>query len=182
MLNAEYERAYLQAALEALEKALLSNTLYWSLNLQAPRHMPPYPSLTPGNILLALRRLQAVGAEDDFPRRLEAARAPWLTHWRRKAEQEARARLRQWENFLTEKGDKAPYYHYKVRERVILALLAEDLGALPAPVTGRLTALDEMLRSVFRPGAFLWEAALQRVFPREGYWFLYGTIVDQDAP
>ncbi len=176
MLNAAYETRYLEAAFDALPRYLSADALYWPLNIEPPqRNMPPYPQLTPGNVLLSLRRLQALGQDTAWQQQLDALRASWGAHWRQKATQEVHARLRQWRFYLQE-DDRAPYYHYKVRERVILALLEEDLGELPSAAAQTLAQLDEAVRHAFVPGAFIWEAPLQRVFPRPTYWFLYGSL------
>jgi len=176
MTTPDYDRRYLEAAFEVLEAYLKSATLYWPLDVKPPKGAPPYPQLTPGNVLLALRRLEAHGATGDFPLRLRSLKGQWGAHWRQKAGREAQARLRQWRNYLQETTDRAPYYRYEVRERVILELLAEDLGALPPEVAEDLAALDRVLRGVFREGNFVWEAPLGRAFPRERFWFLYGTL------
>ncbi len=178
MSSPEYERLYLEASFEVLEDYLRSETLYWPLNIKQPKNEPPYPQLTPGNILLFLRRLQALGASSRFQQRLEAIKAQWGAHWAQKAEREIQARLRQWEQYLQDTTERAPYYHYKVRERVIIQLLIEDLGDVPPASASRLQALDNLLKQSFVPGAFIWEAPFQAVFPRETYWFLYGTIKD----
>ena len=172
------DRPYLKAAFEVLEDYLKSDALYWPLDVRPPKGAPPYPQLTVGNVLLALRRQEALGGVGDFPLRLRALKGQWGAHWQQKAAREAQARLRQWRNYLQETTDRAPYYHYEVRERVILALLAEDLGSLPPEVAAALNTLDGVLRGVFREGAFVWADALQTVFPREPFWFLYGTLRD----
>jgi len=175
-MNSVYEETYLKAAFEVLEDYLQSETLYWPLGLQQPRKMPPYPQLTPGNVLLFLRRLQAAGSAAAYEQQLEALKARWAAHWAQKAAAEVHSRLRQWRNYLSEAGERAPYYRYKVRERVILALLEADQEGLPADVAAALGNLDGVLRAVFVPGAFLWEAPLQRVFPRDEFWYLYGKL------
>jgi hypothetical protein len=176
MTTPDYDRRYLEAAFEVLEDYLKSPALYWPLDVKPPKGAPPYPQLTPGNVLLALRRLEAHDAVGDFSARLRAFRGQWGAHWRQKAAREAQARLRQWRNYLRETTDRAPYYHYEVSERVILELLAEDLGALPPGVATDLAALDRLLRGAFQEGDFVWEAPLARAFPPDRFWFLYGTL------
>ncbi len=178
MTTPDYDRRYLKAAFEVLEDYLKSTALYWPLDVKPPKGAPPYPQLTPGNVLLALRRLEAHDATGDFPARLRLFKGQWGAHWRQKAEREVRARLRQWRNYLQETTDRAPYYRYEVRERVILELLAEDLDGLPPDAARDLAVLDRLLQGAFREGAFVWEAPLGRVFPPERFWFLYGMIRD----
>ena len=176
MASPDYEKRFLQAAQGVLEDYLQSDLLYWPLMLRQRRSEPPYPQLTVGNVLLFLRRLEAVGDARPFQQAVDDLKARWGAHWRRKAEREANARLRQWRDYLAEAGNRAPYYRYKVRERVILALLDEDLQGLPPAVASRVEELDGVLRAVFVPGAFVWEPELQRAFPRDPFWYLYGSL------
>ncbi len=178
MSSPEYERRYLEAAFDVLQDYLRSETLYWPLNIKQPRGEPPYPQLTPGNVLLFMRRLQASEADTTFQQRLAELKTQWGAHWAKKAEREIQARLRQWEAYLQEPTERAPYYRYKVRERVIVQLLSEDLGDIPAAVASRVAQADHLLRQAFVPGPFVWESHLQPLFPEEAYWFLYGQIKD----
>ena len=178
MITPEYDQTYLESALDALPRYLTSPTLYWPLDLKAPHDAPPYPPLTVGNVLLALRRLQAHHADTSYREKLGAIKAQWGANWRAKAKQEAQARLRQWKAYLEDSADRAPYYRAQVRTRVLLQLLDEELDGLPADVAAALRTLDERLRMAFRPGKFVWDERLQAAFPREPYWFLYGTLMD----
>lgn len=54
----DYDLRYLAAGVKALESYLLSSDLYWPPGIEARSGESPYPSLTPGNILLAKLRAE----------------------------------------------------------------------------------------------------------------------------
>jgi hypothetical protein len=58
---------------------------------------------------------------------------------------------------------------------------AERLGLEAQPARRRVEALDQRLRRHWVPGPFLWEEALQRAFPRERFWWLYGRLRGREA-
>ena len=108
-------------------------------------------------------------------------RQRWLSHWRGKARRELHARMERWLEYLrTLQVDtgQADYYPYEVRQRVIVHLLAEDLGGLDEEEKRFLHRADRALRGLFRPGAWIWEPDLQPAFPRETFWYLYGRPAD----
>lgn len=161
------DQKFIQESLPQLQAYLLSDELYWALGGTLPR-------LTPGSLLLALRRLEAVNPTSaaTLRRQVEGVQFRWRSAWEKKVARETASRLRSWLQFLEEQNrDETPsraYYAASVRERVILQLLQPDLPAL--------AQADALLRRRFRPGAFVWEAMYQPVFPPDAFWFLYGSL------
>ncbi|GAB4492043.1 MAG: hypothetical protein Fur0016_25670 [Anaerolineales bacterium] len=161
------DRWYVEEALQQLQEYLLGEELYWALGRNLPR-------LTPGNLLLALKRLEAVDPHSAWTLRekLDAIQARWRSAWEKKIARETESRLRLWSQFLTEQAhDESPsraHYAASVRERVILQLLK-----CSAP---QLAELDALLRARFQPGGFVWDAMYQSVFPKSEFWFLYGSL------
>lgn len=191
MLIAMNDLAYLRAASESLKDYLLSNELFWTLNLGSMPGQPSSPKLTLGNLRLAQARLGAHRAagtlepdqESDLvhlERKIETLRAKWRSAWEEKAGREFVSRLRQWGHYLDEVGDKperhAVYYPSEVRLRVLLEVLQGDLGAEPPAEVGLLPHLDARLRGVFKQGDFTWSPGLAGGFPEGMFWFLYGGI------
>lgn len=179
MATAAYDRAYLQAAAAELEAYLLSPELYHTLTVTAPPKEPPFPSLTPGNLLLAYTRLRAREAleADRLWQPIAALRNQWEAHWRSKARREMHARLERWHEYLRSlqlDPSQTDYYPYEVRQRVIIHLLAEDLGGLSEEEQRFLERTDRALQAIFRPGLWIWEADLQPAFSRDLFWYLYG--------
>jgi len=167
MSQPQHDRWFLEEALPQLQEYLLGDELYWALGGNLPR-------LTPGNLLLALARLEAVDPDSAWALRgkLDAIQAQWRSAWEKKTARETESRLRLWSQFLTEQAhDEGPHrahFAASVRERVILQLLKSK-----AP---QLSDLDELLRARFIPGAFVWEAVYQSAFLESEFWFLYGSL------
>jgi hypothetical protein len=183
--SAEYDLRYLQAGLEELEDYLTSGGLYWSVGVQPPTGEPSYPSLTIGNLLLALERLRGKVLPPDveadrvmIERHLTQTRNRWRTAWGSKAHRELRARLNLWRDFLEEyrrdPGANIDRYAYEVHRRVELELLWREVDAILIQDQEFLSGLDRILEAVFVKGEFIWEPAIQNAFPPQPYWYLYG--------
>jgi hypothetical protein len=169
----EKETRFLETGLSELEPYLLAEALYWPLG-------GSLPSLTPGALLLSLRRLEGL---DPFAARkqqvrLDTIRMKRRTAWEQKALREVKNRLRLWSESIREwqsaqAGSRADYPG-AVRGRVILQLL---LGEVNAPVEqAALADLDVFLRANLKPGPFLWEKELETAFEPSEFWFLYGKL------
>ena len=98
-----YYQVYLLAGLEEAERYLLSNDLFWPLNVAPPLGEPGYPNLTLGSFLLYhayARSLVGTGTQEAVMRQIEteihAVRTRWQVAWGRKASWEFESRLRQW--------------------------------------------------------------------------------------
>lgn len=187
MPSFEYDLRYLQAGLDQLESYLLSKDLYWSIGIGASAGETPYPQLTPAGLLLAVQRLRArelLSAEknafDVVERRLNEILSRWRAAWGKKAAVDFRARLKLWRDFLEEyrANPETNYnrYTYEVGRRVQLQLLLPEAEAIPPAELQMLDGLDSLLRAVFTPGEFIWEAYLAAVFPDPVYWYLYGQV------
>jgi hypothetical protein len=181
----EQRLAWLKASLEELPDFLVAPAVFRRLD------PPPFANaedLSLGALLLALDALTA-SAEDLSPERRadwERARRRWeseLVSHRAAVASKAAAELRQrvhvWRAYvqdILEKGNEsARHYSSEVRHRVILARLTEVSGRqLESSLDRHLAEADGALRSRFTTGAFVWEAALSRLYPPSAFWFLYG--------
>ncbi|TAK13292.1 MAG: hypothetical protein EPO32_05745 [Anaerolineae bacterium] len=178
---ADYDLRYVQEALPHLKDYLFSDELFWPAPANNQRGEPAYPSLTLGNLFYHLEAAKArAGGFAGTETELNAILDKWRTHAEHKMQKEFSSRLRQWLaylNDLTQKPrDNAAAYSSQVRQRVVLALIADALGNKLPLDAGMLTAGDSKLKSHFKSGAFLWEADLQQAFSKKNYWYLYGTI------
>lgn len=170
---AAQEIRFVTAGLPELQTYLLSQELYWPLGGSLPR-------LTPGSLLLSLRKLQALdpAAGERLLRQCQEVRQPWQSAWKQKTARETANRLRLWGEFLAEaQADpqrQGHSYRSEVRGRVILQLLLTELPNAPerAPLSG----LDAVLRQRLQPGPFLWQPELQPAFTEPDFWFLYGAF------
>ncbi len=195
MLTASYDLQYLRAGLDQLESYLLSKDIYRLLGVQPAHGQPPYPQLTLGWLLLARLRAQATAQNsadrlelERLSQQLDAMRSRWRSAWGAKAQAEVRTRLNLWRDFLEEyRNDPAANFDrfaYEVNRRVLLELLIPEAAGLTASPSFEanlqaLAGLDGWLKSVFIPGAFIWENLLVSSFPQAIYWYLYGKLPDR---
>jgi hypothetical protein len=176
MTSTDKDRAYLEAGIPELEDYLLSDELYWPVSARGF----DLPRLTIGGLLLAKSRLEARGERiASLLAQLEAVRAKWHAAWEKKAAREFKSRFGLWGNYLSDyrqnPAGQADSYPHEVRNRALLELLQPELPA-ELPEREALARLDSVLRSSLSPGGFIWEPELRSRFPREAYWFLYGTL------
>jgi hypothetical protein len=190
MPSIEYDLNYLQTGLADLEGYLLSNELYWAIDVSPPTGETPYPRMTLGNLFLASTRLSSRHLSfaervqlDDLNKRMLEIRQHWLVAWGQKSAREFSARLRIWRDFLEEyrenPQENLDRYAYEVTRRVVLHFLSSEAEGIPKEETELLTGLDELLRAVFRPGKFIWNNKLKASFPEDPYWYLYGTLKEE---
>ncbi len=160
-----------EEAADGLEAYLPGENLYWPV--QGGR-------LSPGNLVVAMKRLQAkgdaVGRLNALMMRIENAKRRWPSAWRNKARLEFEERLRFWHGFLKEADEEKRMemvdYKTQIRVRVILQLLANEF-VVPASEMMALDAEDERLRTMTEAGDFAWAADLSSGFDEAEFWFLY---------
>lgn len=167
------DQHFLEQALPQLQEYLLSDELYWALGGDLPR-------LTPGNLLLALARLEAVNPAPAlaYRRQLETLQVQWASAWMKKVARETANRLRLWSQALEERnhaeGQSRAVYAADVRGRVILQLLLKENPN--APEGAALAELDQLLRARLVSGDFVWEDVYRPAFAPDEFWFLYGSL------
>jgi len=187
MPSAEYDLGYIDAAVDFIEKYLLSEEVYWKMMASSPPGEPAYPSLTLGGLLLANARTLArhlTPMQDEHYLELEAkidrVRTKWLSAWEKKAKKEFRSRLNLWRDFLEdfrqEPAENADRYAYEVSRRVMLDLLTGETRDIPYAEQQMLAGMDAIISGLLVPGEFVWDEELKAGFPREKYPYLYGTL------
>ena len=176
------------AMLAEMEDYLLSAEVFWPLDQRAARGEPPFPRLTLGAMQLTLDQLEAMhsemtGAQSAGHRKVMAQvdllRRKHAVALERKAAREAVTRLNLWRAFVNELEEspaRAGNYAYEVRHRVMLARLAEKASqsAELEATLDHVRAIDRRLRRLFVQDAFIWDQRLQKTYPPERYWYLYG--------
>jgi hypothetical protein len=165
--------SYFKAGLESLEPYLLSNEMFWPLG-EDRLH------LTLGGMLLTGKRLNVGPIQDEWPAlsaRLDALRSRWRAAWERKSGREFHSRIDLWRNYLQEvrEGSDPAYYAQQVQWRVMLQLLGSEFS-VSTQESETVTALDQILKSIWLPGIFVWDAGLSAAFPEQEYWYLYGRL------
>ncbi len=185
----EKERLYLEAAHIELKEYLLSPVLYWPIAVASTTRedRTTLPKLTPGNLYLSMEKCRVY----DFPAgekkeveelliNLTIRINEWQTAWRKKAEKEFQARIRQWGMFINDikrdKGINRASFSYQVRDRVILQLLGDRLNLGGDIEIQKIMAMDDTVRQLSKPGGFLWADEIIRGFPKNPFWYLYVDV------
>jgi hypothetical protein len=112
--------------------------------------------------------------------RLDEIITKWRVAWEQKTAQEFRARLNLWRDFLEEyrqnQEANADRYPYEVQRRVMIDLLEVWSADISRAESELLSALDQLLKSVWIPGDFIWDDNLAPGFPPDRFWYLYGGL------
>jgi hypothetical protein len=187
MKSIEYDLRYLQAGVADLENYLLSNEVFWPVDIRPPAGEPGYPQLTLGGLLLARQRLTSYtmpSKQDarfkEITAEMDNLRSRWRVAWEKKAAHSFSVRIKMWRDYIEEyrqqPQDNADRYPYEVRLRTMLTLLKPDLGTQAAAEVDLLSILDNFLDTVIIVGSFIWEPELEPGFPENDYWYLYGRL------
>jgi hypothetical protein len=188
MNRLEIDWTYLRLANRVLAEYILLPEVYRSLTpVRGSGGAGGMSQLALGNILLSLRRLQAISLSDpekselaELCKQIEQVRDRWRANWERKARRERADRLHLWQNYIKDLADDKKLisrgFPAQVRIRVIINLLDEEIGS---PIPREQTILDEqdrLLTSISSHGPFVWEQELADGFPEETWWFLYRSF------
>ena len=158
---------------------------YLSGQVLLPMPLPEAPQVSLAGLLMRLHRLVALrdhllDAEaqadlDQVIRQVEQIMGEKPAQLSQVIDQEQKARLRQWREYLRdleEGAGNAVYYHTAVETRAMLEVLLDK--APQAEIVRQLTTLDQTLRQRWQPGPFIWPADWRPAYPEESYWWLYG--------
>jgi hypothetical protein len=187
MPSFQYDLRYIQKGVSVLERYLLSNEMYWTVDVEAPKGEPAYPKLTLEVLLLSILRIQsrwlAPSDENQVTQiisEIEILKNHWQVAWENKANRGYHSRLNLWKNFIIDYKD-APDTHvdrytYEVRSRVFLEILKKDTGKLDQATQETLEGLDRWLKIILIPSKFIWDMDIEVGFPRDVFWYLYGIL------
>ncbi|MEP6989275.1 MAG: hypothetical protein ABI970_26985 [Chloroflexota bacterium] len=177
-----------KAMVDNLVPYIYENELYGKINTDSAR-------LTPGSILLRLRRLGLLRSQmndaqaaqyDKLNTQNESVRKEWAVAYGKKMVQEAESRLRDLQTFIKECKEDAKlcanaYNPEALRRTIVAELIAGlpadvDVSALKASVS----AVDGGLRRNIRETPFIWAQSLQAAYPQDTFWWLYGRPPQPD--
>ncbi len=189
MADYQQDWEFLRAAAPDLESYLLSNDLYWNLKLTAPTPgARQTPQLSIGNLALSQRRLtetMVVGQEQaamtELAGQIAKVKDEWRANWAKKAAREYSSRLNLWQQYLrelrAEPRQQQAYYANEVRNRAILTLLEQELlDGVPENEPEQIQMLDNILRGLTEPAAFVWDSQAADAFPQDEFWYLYVSV------
>ncbi len=171
-----------KAMVENLVPYIYEDELYAKINMDSAR-------LTPGSILLRLRRLELLRDQmntaqreqlDKSAAQNEAIRTEWAVAYSKKMLREVESRLRDLQTYIQEcKEDPKLCANAYNPEALRRTIIAELMSALPpdadsTAVTSTLRSVDGGLRRNVRETSFIWADVLQPAYPHDSFWWLYG--------
>ncbi len=177
-----------KAMVENLVPYIYEDNLYGNISTDSAR-------LTPGSVLLRLRRLGALRSQmneaqaalyDKLKAQNDTVRKEWGVAYGKKMVTEAESRLRDLQTFIKEcKEDPKLCANAYNPEALRRTIVAEIISALPADVDqsglkNALISVDSGLRRNIRETPFIWAQVLQPIYPQEQYWWLYGRPPQPD--
>lgn len=154
------------------------------------------PKLTIGAYLMRQHRLRALAANLDQPdyerlhqltTQFEQLLAENVVSSEAKMYQELAARLTQWSTYLAEVERNVEAYAFEyptaVQNRVILSELLKFLTLPPYQFNEdwqtQVHKQDQLLKSIWEDGGFIWPDVWQAAYPKTIYWWLYGQPTKQ---
>ena len=167
------------AMVDAFVPYVYEDELYGRVTMNLPR-------MTPGAVLLRLRRLNALRDRMSAAQRtaleaaasqFEQASTEWGVAYDKKLVQEAESRLRDIQIYVNECRDDPrmaanAYLPEALRRTLIqeVLMVMSDQGEALKP---KVRQADSGLRHHTQPCPFLWDAVLQPIYPPDTYWWLY---------
>lgn len=143
--------------------------------------------MTGGDLLARLHRLH--GERDDLTtaeqHRLDSAQRKadetihsYRTRFHERLLREMKARLDSLRWFFDDcTGDRMRCrieYPFEMRNRQRIEEILKQVGKdVPADLKSRLSRIDERIREFSAPSAFVWTPRVEKVYPRDTYWYLY---------
>ncbi len=150
------------------------------------------PRLTLGGLLMRLYRLSRLessltagqqAAVEDAQANFEAGRSKWAVHYETKLVNELRSRAEALLRFLDECTDDlascTASYPSQAEKRTMIEHLrdeAEGRNVLTEDHRALINVVDQKIRRVLHDGAFITDERLKEVYPREKFWWLYGSV------
>lgn len=149
------------------------------------------PMLTVGALVMRLRRLHALAdagklnAQQQLDLKKlddshEAVRRAWTHHYEQKMKREINSRLDAMKTFFEEASTSmklaARVYLPEVLRRTIVEELLQSLESYHVDVSEerkKARATDNKLRQFTAPSPFVWDTALESVYPNDRFWWMY---------
>ncbi len=182
----EIDLAVLAAEAEELEEYIVKGEVYRTLRVPTPAGVQQV-QMSGGDVLTRLFRLE--GERERLPveqrsqvkelaLRARGAIYSLRTRFHELLKREVKARIDSLNWFLDDiSGDPKrarTEYPYEMRNRQRIAAMADELAEDFAPeLKAELKRVDERIRLIVQPAAFVWDASLEPLFPRERFWYLY---------
>jgi hypothetical protein len=175
--------------------AMASNLTPYLYEQEIFAHLgPDLPELTLGGLLMRLYRLSRLedilttGQQNlvqDARLNFEAERSKWAVHYENKIQHELKSRTEALMRFLDEciadRTGCVVNYPVQAEKRIMIEHLrseAQEHDVLSGDQDNEVKAADQKIRRLFIDGDFITDKRLLDIYPREEFWWLYGTLAE----
>ncbi len=178
--------AILEAMSSEIRDYIMSDALFWRME------KGNMPRLTFGGYFLRQHKLVALRQElsGEEQERLRLAidhfdreTMPWTVRVEEKLHEEARARVRQWSEYLRDLRESslaAASFHTAVEARIMLSHLVDYLYSpnfiIEPGIESEINILDKRLSTIGEEGDFVLAKELERAYPKSRFWYLYREV------
>ena len=191
----EHDLKEVEAMIESLNSYVRGDALYGNVGGGGMFAKSNMSRLTIGGLTMRFRRLHQLSAHlnDEQLLRLQEAHAgnqdvmhEWHLHYEKKMLREAKSRLNAMSTFFTECKTEpetaAHIYGPEALRRTIvqeLFIAMKDYGIDSGDLQKQMMVVDNRLRDVIEPCAFIWDDLLQPLYSEDDFWWLYGSPAAQ---
>lgn len=187
--NPAVDLAIAQAMAEELEEYIIKEDLYRTVIVRAPGGEVRV-QMTGGDLLTRLHRLAGERTRlsaaqqatlDEVTQSAERTIYSLKTRFHQRLQREMKARIDALRWFIDEAVDEPQRaranYPYEIRNRQRIEEIVKHLGRdLPDDLKAQLEDVDRRLRMIATGTEFIWDPALQGIFPQHPYWYLYARV------
>jgi len=178
--------AILQAMTDELEEYLVNDELYRTVIMRTPTGDRKL-TMTGASLLSVLRRLQGERYDlsleqqerlDAVAAQVEEITGSLKTRFHARLLREMKARLGGLTWYLDDCSDDRQRcranYPFEIRNRQRIEEIVKEVGDdMPDDLASQLDAVDGRIRYYTQPSEFVWDKRLEKIFPRDPYWYLY---------
>lgn len=182
----ENDLAVLAAEVAELEEYIIKGEVYRTLRVPGPSGVQQV-QMSGGDLLTRLFRLEGERESllveqrsrvKDLALQAHSTIYSLRTRFHDLLKREVKARIDSLNWFLDDVlGDPKrarTEYPYEIRNRQRIAAMVDELAEDFTPeLKAELKRVDERIRLIVQPAAFVWDSHLEPIFPRERFWYLY---------
>jgi hypothetical protein len=182
MWQIELEKEILKEVISDWDAFLLSQEIYWQLNLSNKQISPAdrRVRISAGRILISYFVLEHLDGNDQeaILSSFLALKNKWLANWQKKVSDELPVRIRQWNQFVndlrTDSDFSQPQMNNQLQLRLMIDLLMNESDEYTrVKFLPLIENLDARYKHLTVKNGFVWGSELSEIFPKNKYWYLY---------
>jgi hypothetical protein len=182
----ELEEEILKEITSEWESFLLSNEIYWQLNISNKKFSSSERRMriSAGRLLISSFILENPNHfnNDSILNQFLSLKNKWLANWQKKVTEELPVRIRQWNQFVhdlrSDSEFSQPQMNNQLQIRLMIGLLIDELDETGiGQYLQQIAILDQKYKFATLENGFIWDSELMDIFPAKKYWYLYRRFV-----